>query len=489
MRLLTVAALSVVLTACNIQEPASTAPTSARMTSSSEAVSATTQCSEGDTPETDIQGRVPLKERNSGRSTQGYNCNLKRIGQFQGEGATWVSASHKECAYMATAFAGTLQKKLPGVQVIDVSNPSKPTFVKSLDSIAFAQGTWETLKVNTQRQLLAGVAVGPINDVLFFDIYDISGDCKQPKLLNAAAGKITLPANFIGHEGNFSPDGKTYWATSAGGGAITAIDITDPSRPKLLYISSSLYPNHGMNFSADGKRMYLTSAAPAGLIILDISDIQDRKSVPLIRMVSTLNWSDGDISQHTLPVFYNGVPHVFVVDEFGTGGARLVNIADERKPRIVSQLRLAIQLPENANKRRDDLGNNGLFGYEGHYCEVDKKDNPTRLACGYFQSGVRVFDVSSPLRPREIAYYNPPAQSGKAALLPGSEHTGVLVSTLPSVSDARNLGIGIPSKAGLQADLSTDWCSSPPRFVGNQLWVTCQDNGFMVLEFTGAQAQ
>ena len=32
--------------------------------------------------------------------------------------------------------------------------------------------------------------------------------------------------------------------------------------------------------------------------------------------------------------------------------------------------------------------------------------------------------------------------------------------------------------------MSADWCSSPPRFVDDRLWVTCMDNGFMVLEFT-----
>ena len=36
----------------------------------------------------------------------------------------------------------------------------------------------------------------------------------------------------------------------------------------------------------------------------------------------------------------------------------------------------------------------------------------------------------------------------------------------------------------VSGNLSADWCSSPPRFVGNQLWVTCMDNGFMVLQFT-----
>ena len=41
---------------------------------------------------------------------------------------------------------------------------------------------------------------------------------------------------------------------------------------------------------------------------------------------------------------------------------------------------------------------------------------------------------------------------------------------------------------GGTTELSTDWCSSPPRFVGDQLWVTCQDNGFMALRFTNAAA-
>ena len=53
---------------------------------------------------------------------------------------------------------------------------------------------------------------------------------------------------------------------------------------------------------------------------------------------------------------------------------------------------------------------------------------------------------------------------GKRALLTGSEHANGSLSN--------------------GANLSTDWCSSPPRFVGRQLWATCQDNGFMVLRFT-----
>ncbi len=57
---------------------------------------------------------------------------------------------------------------------------------------------------------------------------------------------------------------------------------------------------------------------------------------------------------------------------------------------------------------------------------------------------------------------------GKRALLTGSEHAQGGVGGGPTGS----------------TNLTADSCSSPPRFVGSTLWVTCQDNGFMVLRFT-----
>jgi len=42
----------------------------------------------------------------------------------------------------------------------------------------------------------------------------------------------------------------------------------------------------------------------------------------------------------------------------------------------------------------------------------------------------------------------------------------------------------VQSGGGGAADLTADWCSSPPQFVNDQLWVTCNDNGFMALKFT-----
>ena len=48
-----------------------------------------------------------------------------------------------------------------------------------------------------------------------------------------------------------------------------------------------------------------------------------------------------------------------------------------------------------------------------------------------------------------------------------------------SVPELLSLGLG-----AVHGEMSADWCSSPPRFVDDRLWVTCMDNGFMVLEFT-----
>jgi hypothetical protein len=454
-------------------------------------VVARADCGPGSSPESGLQGQVPREDRLSGRSQAGYSCNLRKVGQYQGEGASWVNPSHDRCAYMATAFLGLPTKQSPGVQVVDVRNPANPVLATNLTTPAFLMGTWETLKVNEPRKLLGGVAVAEAIAPAFIDLYDLSADCANPVHLNGVGGTaLELPANVLGHEGNFSPDGNTYWSTGLFGGSITAIDVSDPTSPRILYTGlSGFIWNHGIEFSPDGNRAYLANGLPGGLIILDISDIQNRVAVPTIRQIAAIDWNIASVGQHALPVSYGGKPYLFVADEFASEGVRVFDISDETAPKLVSQIQLEIQRPEQASVRAVDTAGNGFFGYEAHYCDVDRPQNPTALACGFMQSGVRVFDIRDPARPREIAYFNPPAQVGKAAMLQGSEHaTGLGLS--PTISDIAVGGLEgagnyvIDPSSRSEANLSTDWCSSPPRFVGQQLWVTCQDNGFMVLEFT-----
>ncbi len=444
-------------------------------------------CGRGSEPEPGLQGQVPLADRQSGRSKQGYSCNLELIGQFQGQGTSVVNQSYRTCAYNSTAFAGRVRNPSPGVQVIDVSNPRKPKLSATLTSPAMSTDTWESLKVNEARGLLAGVSVGYGFGALAFDVYDLKADCARPKLLNSFAGTdATLPATGFNHEGQWSPDGDTYWATGIAGGNVTAIDVADPSKPRIAAVTAIGYTNHGFELSADGNRMYLTTAAPAGVVVLDVSEVQARKPVPRIRQIGRVEWGGpATIGQHTIPVTWGGKPYLVAVDEFAGEDIHIVDISDETKPKVVRQLQLEITRTENAERAGADTTGNGLFGYNGHYCSVDRRVNPTALACGYFQSGVRVFDVRDPLKPREIAYFNPPAQTGRNAALPGSWHANHPATFAHNGSDVRDAGPGVFANSGNAPDLSADWCSSPPRFVGpDQLWVACMDNGFMALRFT-----
>ncbi|HVE24318.1 MAG TPA: hypothetical protein VNC22_02895 [Sporichthya sp.] len=444
-------------------------------------------CGPRSTPETGLQGQVPLADRQSGRSKQGYSCNLELLGRYQGEGTTWVNPQYAHCAYNATSFFGLGRKKSEGVQVLDVSDPRHPKLTANLTSPAMLTGTWESLKVNEARGLLAGVSVGPAIGTLAFDVYDIKADCAHPKLLNTfASADFTAPATTLNHEGAWSPDGNTYWATGVAGGSITAIDVSDPAKPSIEAVSGIGYANHGFSFSLDGRLMYLTTAFPAGVVVLDVGDVQTRKFNPQIRELGRITWGGpATVGQHTIPVSWNLKPYLITVDEFAGEDIHIIDSYDPKRLRVVRQLQLEVNRPENAAAVNADVAHNGLFGYDAHYCAVDRTSNPTALACGFFNSGIRVFDIRDPRNPHEIAYFNPPAQAGRNADLLGSEHAAHPVGYQGNGSNVDHLGPGVLANLFGPADLTADWCSSPPRFVGtDELWVSCQDNGFLALRFT-----
>ncbi|MFT4189754.1 MAG: hypothetical protein QM621_14405 [Aeromicrobium sp.] len=444
-------------------------------------------CSPDSYPETGLQGQVSREDRDSGRSQEGYSCNLSLVGQYQGDGATWTQPSYEHCSYLGTFAPGPLLQEQRGVHVLDVSDETNPTFSTSLDSTAALMGTWESLKVDPVHGRLAmtGASVPPGVGVLAFDLYDIADDCTQPELLNGLAGSLTIPMPVFGHEGAWSPDGQTYWAMAAGAGGVQAIDVSDPANPRLIYTGTVGLTNHGVSFSPDGRTMYGVTMVPAGVQILDVSDIQDREPLPQIRQIGSTSWTDGLLSQHTLNFTSDGHPYLFAVDEAGGGGVRLVDVADPGAPEVVRQYRLEINRPENAAQASADTGGNGIFGYDAHYCSLDRQVDPTMLACGYFQSGLRLFDITDPLNPRELAYYQPPAQVGREAgtadALVNSAHAWAVYA--PNALDPQYLGMHTVT-GSLNPSMTTDWCTSQPEFrPDDTIWMTCQDNGFMVLAY------
>jgi hypothetical protein len=430
------------------------------------------QCGPGSNPETGLQGQVPLEDRDSGRSAQGYSCNLDVVGRYGPadgfEGAEWQMAWYGHCAYYDTRYFGTQQRR--GTVVLDVSDPAHPRYSTNLTTPALVD-PWESLKVNESRGLLAGVFVADAQGAGFFDVYDVKADCAHPTLL------ATVPVNGLGHEGGWAPDGNTYYATGISS-MVTAIDVADPLAPKP--VTAFLVPSviHGLGLSEDGRRLYLAHVNPDfptglvdgrpnataanGLGIYDVSEIQRREPAPRSHLLGTALWTDGQAGQHAVPFASGGHPYVLFVDELARGGPRIVDVRDERRPRVLTKLKTEIQLPEhlalaNQDVRRPPQENNGVvpgsFGYDSHYCSLDRPVDPTIVACSEFQSGLRVFDIGDVRHPKEIAYFNPGGDGHAAPGSFGGTYGG--------------------------------YTSAQPRIIPErgEIWFTDQDRGFYVVRF------
>jgi len=475
---------------------------SAPVTDATEAVAAGTpweqpapkaRCGPGDVVEPGLQGQVTLMERLAGFT--GTHCNLERVGEWPGEGAGVSHAAFAHCAYYGQAASIGQFPVHPGLQhkgvvVVDVSDPAHPVATDYLSSVSFID-PWESMKVNEKRKLLAAVNGFGSGGGPEFDVYDLSEDCAHPKLLASVAREN---ASLKGHEGNWAPDGETFYAGDVNNDLYYAIDVKDPTAPKLIAQwapPDSAPPNpaaHGLSVSADGKRGYFVHAGgsllPAltpqnGFTILDLSEIQERKANPKVKVLASMLWSDGAGAQHTIPVFIQGHPYLVHVDELGPGGlssdtnwlnacardlppfgfARIYDIAQETKPALVSKVMLEVHDPANCDDVTVDNTGQVGFGYDTHQCTVDDKNEASLLICGQFASGLRVYDIRDPYRPREIAYYNPPANPGYKA---GS-------------------GYGVTGVCG-----TTDWVASMPVFrkETGEIWFTATCNGFQVVRFT-----
>jgi len=478
-------------------------------------------CGPNDRPETALQGQVPAAMRAAG--FKGFNCNLELLGQSRGNGANWqttqfIQRSHdgrddddddrgdedgrktsRVCGYHGTASPALSApgRTQFGVPVLDLTNPRAPTPTVYLTTSSMLD-PWESLKVNERRQLLAadnGQNGGGGPEV---DVYDLSGDCRFPQLLaNAPVGTgsdggFVSPVTPIGHEGSFAPDGLTYYIGDTRNRSYHAVDVSDPTKPKMIAtfdMKTLGLASHGLSVSEDGNRAYvvtpglnLTGVAvtPAnGFVILDTSDVQARKPSPQIRVISKFLFLDGSVAQHTIPVRIKGKPYIIHVDEGGSGGIflagwqaacaanlpvfpmpRIVDISDEKNPKQVSRVMLETHDPANCAKVLPDLVGLSIFTYGSHYCSVDNRHNATTLACGFFNSGIRIFDIRDPVRPKEIAYFNP---AGATTVSAGSNHTR-----------GGNFVAGGP-----------DWCSAQVHLDAREgtVWSTCQDNGVLALKF------
>jgi hypothetical protein len=397
-------------------------------------------CGPGSHVEAGLQGEVPRWDPTF--LIEGYHCNLDLVGHFSGDGANAQMAWYGDCAYMSTLYAPFDPEfdALKGTVVLDMSDPAHPVRTAKLQTRAMVS-PHESLKVNVARGLLAATegGAGPtsplpvnftglLNSGPYFDVYDVATDCRHPRLLSTVA----LPHG-SGHEGDFAPDGMTYYESTIESPplpAIIPIDITDPAQPREIMQwprPASLDTRagfHGLKVSDDGYTGYfMAQGGPDnGLAIVDLSDVQHRVPDPDIRLVGHVRWNDGDVVQIGVPATIDGHPYVIASEEFGTlavpaqacaeglppfGYLHVVDIADPSAPAVVSKIPLEVTDPANCPITLPEHTNPTPVTYSSHYCNVDDPLHTTAVACTWLGSGLRVFDVRDPMHPKEIAYLNP----------------------------------------------------------------------------------
>lgn len=412
------------------------------------------ECGSGSHPETGMQGRLSAADIESGYASTGITCNTELVSRFGAKGTLPIAAggykvfryidqSGHECAYFDSALAFPLNLYNAagnglGVFVLDMSDPTSPVKTANLLTPAMLS-PHESMSLNAERGLLAAASNFAVHPGIV-DIYDLKDDCRHPVL------KSSTPFGPLGHEGNFSPDGNTFWVASGGRpvcaglgpATLTAIDVSDPGLPRVIWTSTDLPEIHGFSISDEGTRLYAADLGPQGscngqpgLRIFDVSQVQSRFLVPAVSSIAFLSWDTGSIPQMTIPVTINGTPYLVQIDELArgfragdpsapVGAARIIDITDETRPFVASDIRLEVHQPENIAAIAGDPGASfGYGGYTGHYCAVPRRHDPELLACSFILSGMRAFDIRDPLRPREIAYFNapiPPANAAEQAL-------------------------------------------------------------------------
>jgi hypothetical protein len=375
-------------------------------------------CAPGSHTEPGVQGRVP-----AGSADNGLSCNVTLVSHQGTAGGfkvfRYIDVHGHECAFYDTTLLLPTNALNPagvslGVAVLDMSDPSHPVQTDTLLELPMLS-PHESLNLNVKRGLLAAVNGNPATEPGLVSIYDAHSDCRHPVLQSTS-----LIARF-GHESGFSMDGKTFYATGTALQAITAIDVTNPQEPHAIWQGNILA--HGMSLSDDGNRAYIADPKGGDMLILDTSEIQARKPNPQTREVSRLTWGSASIPQNAIPFTVHGKPYVLEFDEYTAqainpgasadtvGAARIIDISDETKPHVVSDIRLQVNQPADHHAAANDPGAfSPVQGYAAHYCNLPTRVDPKIVACSFITSGLRVFDITDLTAPREIAYFVAPTR-------------------------------------------------------------------------------
>ena len=323
-----------------------------------------------------------------------------------------------------------------GWSILDITEPSRPEL---LNFIPGPDNTWAP-----QIQVADGIMITGLEKILEgwgdkpdqpyeegIYIWDVKDPVNPKRLGHFKTGSTGT------HRNHWEGGRYVHLAATARGfeGHIYRIvDIADPSNPVEVgrwwlpeqwaaggaKWTKSWVALHGPAYP-EGDRAYMGYGG-AGMVILDISDFT------LPRLVSRLDFHPplgSWLACHTvLPLPKRKLAFVSseAIEENcqeSLNFAGLVDIADEKNPRLISLFPLPEPPPGAPYKNFCEKG--GRFGpHNIHIAQRDpyREDRDDRIYLAYFNAGLRVYDIRDAYLPKEIAYYVPTDPKVRRGILP-----------------------------------------------------------------------
>jgi hypothetical protein len=310
-----------------------------------------------------------------------------------------------------------------GWSVIDVTDPARPWVTHTM---AGPPGTW-TIQVQSADGLLITALEKPVagwgvpEDAPFDEglwLWDLRADPAHPRRVGEWHTQAT------GTHRNFYAGGRYAYLTATApdveGHLLVVLDVSDAAAPRE--VSRWAWPDqllprceedppayfHGPAYVVDGFA-YL-SYGRVGLVVLDVSDV----AAPQLVSVLDFGHLGSRLGLHSavpIPERRLLIANSEAIEERGReqlNYAFVIDIADPARPRVLSTL--PVPRPCAGLPYAGYMDKGGRFGphnqhhHQGNPAHAELREH---VLLTYFNAGLRLFDVTDPHAPREIAWFVP----------------------------------------------------------------------------------